>query len=122
MTETREWPTDVVLSAVTGILLCEFGKMHEMLEWMAGEPVWTHQLPRVCREAVPVVVAAQPRLQEAIEEADAVTKDNWPEWRKTWLGRYGETLTIPRMTADDHKSIGPFTELNAMIAERERGK
>lgn len=121
MAETREWPTDVVLSVVTGSLVSEFSFVHQMLEWMAGEPVWTHQLPRVCREAVPVIIAAHPSLQAAVDEAEQVTRENWSEWRRTWLDRYGETLTVPRIPAADHRSIGPLTELESMLSRRAKG-
>ena len=41
---TRTFPLDVVLSLTTGTLLCRFSDMHELIEHVAGEPVWTHQL------------------------------------------------------------------------------
>lgn len=42
MSETREFPTAVVASATSGILLCEFSKMHEFAEFVMGHPIWTH--------------------------------------------------------------------------------
>lgn len=40
--ETREFPTAVVASISSGILLCKFGDMHEAAEFLMGHPVWTH--------------------------------------------------------------------------------
>ena len=42
MAETRDFPTAVIASLSTGILLCEFGKMHEAAEFLMGHPIWTH--------------------------------------------------------------------------------
>lgn len=40
--ETREFPTAVIASLTTGVLLCEFSKMHEAAEYVMGHPIWTH--------------------------------------------------------------------------------
>jgi hypothetical protein len=42
MTETRDFPTAVIASLSTGILLCKFSEMHEAAEYLLGHPVWTH--------------------------------------------------------------------------------
>ena len=42
MTDTREFPTAVIASICTGMLLCEFSKMHEAAEYLMGHPILTH--------------------------------------------------------------------------------
>ena len=44
MTETRDFPTDVIVSLSTGRLLCKFSDMHEAAEYLMGHPIWTHHL------------------------------------------------------------------------------
>ena len=34
----------VIISAYTGVLLCDFQSMHEYIEKKLGRPVWTHEL------------------------------------------------------------------------------
>ena len=34
----------VVVSAYTGILMCNFSDVHEYIEKVLGRPVWTHEL------------------------------------------------------------------------------
>lgn len=34
----------VIVSAFTGILMCDFSDVHEYIEKILGRPVWTHQL------------------------------------------------------------------------------
>jgi len=34
----------VIISAYTGVLMCNFGDMHEYIEKILGRPVWTHEL------------------------------------------------------------------------------
>jgi len=42
----KAYPIEIVLSLTTGFLLKEggFGDMHELVEWVLGHPVWTHEL------------------------------------------------------------------------------
>ena len=40
--ETRVFPTAVIASISSGVLLCEFSKMHEAAEYLMGHPIWTH--------------------------------------------------------------------------------
>jgi hypothetical protein len=42
MKEGREFPSPVIASLSSGILLCEFGAMHEAAEYLMGHPIWTH--------------------------------------------------------------------------------
>ena len=42
MTETRDFPTEVIASLSTGVLLCPFEEMHEAAEFLMGHPIWTH--------------------------------------------------------------------------------
>lgn len=34
----------VIISAFTGVLMCDFNDVHEYIEKLLGRPVWTHQL------------------------------------------------------------------------------
>lgn len=42
VTETRDFPTAVIASLSSGVLLCEFGKVHEAAEYLMGHPIFTH--------------------------------------------------------------------------------
>jgi hypothetical protein len=109
--QTKEFATRDVLSTITGRLMGDIGGVYEVLNWMTGESVFTHQLPRIGREATPVLVAAHPALQQAIDEAEQVNQQNYAEWRQTWENRYGPTIAVPKFTVETHESIDPFSEL-----------
>jgi hypothetical protein len=40
--ETRDFPTAVIASISTSILLCKFGDMHEAAEYLMGHPIFSH--------------------------------------------------------------------------------
>lgn len=113
MPETKDFPTLDVLSAATGVLVSEsgIGAIYEVLNWMTGESLFTHQLPRVGREAQPVILALHPELRAAYEEAEQVTPANWKHWAARWKSRYGETISVPKMNLGQHESIDPLSEL-----------
>ena len=110
---TKEFPIGAVLSVVTGRLVSEnhIAGVYEVLNFMTGESLYTHQLPRVSEEAEPVILAMHPQLAEAKAEAEQVNGDNWREWLSTWTARYGATIAVPRLTIAQHERIDPQSEL-----------
>ncbi|TCM56192.1 hypothetical protein C8J36_103564 [Rhizobium sp. PP-F2F-G48] len=115
---TKIFPVDAVMSTVTGILVSEagIGCIYEVLNWMTGESVYTHQIPRISREAAPVLIALYPDMQSAIDEASQVNGDNWREWLATWRARYGDEIAVPVMNIAQHERIDPMSELVEMVS------
>ena len=107
----KDFPTGDVLSMVTGYLVSDIRGVYQVLNWMTGESVYTHQLPRIGREAAPVVLAAHPELAAAYQEAKQVNSDNWRQWLATWVERYGPTISVPKFNEDQHERIDPLSEL-----------
>lgn len=107
----KEFATCDVLSTVTGVLIAKIDGVYEVLNWMTGESVFTHQIPRISREAIPVILARHPHLQQAVDEAPQVTPDNYLQWRQTWEDRYGLTVAVPKFTAETHERVDPISEL-----------
>lgn len=43
MTETRDFPSPVIASLSSGVMLCKsFGEIHEAAEYLMGHPIFTH--------------------------------------------------------------------------------
>lgn len=111
MTETQDFPTDAVVSAITGVLIVEdIGEVYKVCAYAAGEPVWTHQLPRVGRE-LQTVMMLRPELASLPTESGAVNPDNWRDWRDGLIRRLGPTLAVPRLKSAEHERIDPLSEL-----------
>lgn len=76
MATEREFPTAGVMSTVTGRLMGDIGDVYQVLNWMTGESVYTHQIPRICREAVPIMrVEEHERIDPISELAERVHPD-----------------------------------------------
>lgn len=108
---TREFDLGDVLSITTDRLLSEHGikGVYEILNFMTGESLFTHQLPRVRREAAPVILKVHPQLR-TIDDS-SVTPDNWKQFLADQKAKFGERLSIPTLTADQHERIEPVSEL-----------
>ena len=56
-------------------------------------------LPRVMREARPVLLAAHPQLSSVDEDAE-ITAENVEAWLAAQIALFGETLPVPKLNQD----------------------
>jgi hypothetical protein len=114
MRNFRTISPEVALSITTGVLLCDFSALHEAIEFIAGGPVWTHQIPRVGKECRAQLLRWHPILKDI--DASGVTTDSY----QVWLAEQKEHLNIKEFVvwrADEFVAkINPIEELEAMIA------
>lgn len=107
--KTERFHLGAVLSMTTDKLLCQMDDIYKLAAHLAGEPVWTHQLPRVMRESKPHLLAQFPAL--AAVTGDEVTPDNFEVWLHERVAEHGEWFDVAPMSADQHESIDPLSEL-----------
>lgn len=107
-----------ILTATTGVLVAPTGMagLQELLEWMTGGLVWTHQLGRAADACQPVLLAQFPWV------AGIVTPD-WSGVRRgeaenavgAWLAGqaavHGEWHAVGRIPAGAFELINPVAEL-----------
>lgn len=60
---SRKFALGVVLSATTGKLLCPFDELHEFLDYLTGQSLFTHQLPRASQSARPYILSVYEDLE-----------------------------------------------------------
>lgn len=109
--QTKDFHLGDILSITTGKLVSprHIEGVYDILNWMSGEQLFTHQLPRVMREAAPVLLRAHPAL-EAVKPTTLSPEDVAP-WLAEQVAAIGEMLPVPKMTKDEHESIDPMSEL-----------
>lgn len=115
MSDTKPFHIGDVLSITTGCLLSprHMEGVYDILHWMTGESIYTHQIPRCIREAAPVLLAMHPQLGD-IGEIE-VAPDTFDAFLAVQVTRFGETLPVPKMTEDQHERIEPISELAEKI-------
>lgn len=106
------FPTTVVITLYTGRLCCNIQDVCEALNYLTGEDVFTHQIPRVLREVQPFMLEMFPQLERTIKEAESIaSEDTLLEWRSIWNMRYGAEMTLPKLPSERHEKINPIDEL-----------
>lgn len=114
MSDPREFPMDVILTGSTGAMLCRdgFGKFHEFAEYMAGGPVWTHELVALAPILKAEILRQHPDLPTEAEVTPE-TFEAWLETEEVCLGTSRTMTPIP----DYARTAGPIQTLVDMVGE-----
>lgn len=133
-----------ILSVTTGRLVSSrhIEGLYDILNFLTGDELFTHQLPRVFRECAPwlrtqfpLLFPDAPPMKEALEgldkllaldgddkEARELTISHWVDAVRTKCANFPEVLPemIPvyEMGADMHTHIDPMEEAAAMFGEK----
>lgn len=110
---TRTFGTGAVLSAYTGYFVTEkFSDVHELIEHLAGGPVWTHQLGPAMEALKPALLAQLPWLGEIEAPAPFNGEEHCRNWVALVSATYGAEHEIA--TVEGGWSRNPITGLAAM--------
>jgi hypothetical protein len=127
-----------VLSVTTPRLLSSrhMEGVYEILNFLTGDSLYTHQLPRACREVRPWMATQFPQLMDGTPEIDAMLKqldiniEACPPERESRgkacsdfvervRVRFGlpEYLAVYEMPCEQHTHIDPIEEAKAMVGD-----
>jgi hypothetical protein len=117
-TQTRRFHLGDILTITTGRLVSprHMDGIYDLLNFMTGDNLMTHQLPRASRECEPHLRSQHPDLAEIqVPDFSAVRRDRVEAWVTEWLGRqvakYGEYREVAPLAAGEHTAINPLAEL-----------
>ena len=113
--KTKEFHIGDVLSITTGRLVSprHIGGVYDILNFMTGDNLFTHQLPRVSNECKPYLFEWHPQLKDV--DASEVTPENWQEWLNEQVTRFGEDLTVRQIPEERHERRDPIEEMVEMV-------
>lgn len=86
--------------------------VYEILNFMTGDSIYTHQIPRVCRECRPALLAQYPALANWVDD---VTPENVVRRLADAVKQFGAELSVEPLAKDDHERIDPVSELAETI-------
>lgn len=103
-----------VLTVTTGKLVStrNMKGVYEILNFMTGDNLLTHQLPRAIEECKPFLLSQFPQIVEVT--GDEVTGDNWKEWLEQQIDKFGMCFDVEPIPSGKHKHIDPIDELIQM--------
>jgi hypothetical protein len=111
-------PLGDVLTITTGALVSRdhMDGVYRILNYMTGDNLFTHQLPRAMDEARPVILAQHPWLASIASPVfpDGVTAGDVYAWLDAMEAEHGATVDLEPMAPEDHTHIDPISELGLM--------
>jgi hypothetical protein len=112
--QTRPFHLGDILSVTTGTFMAPRGveALYDLLGFMTGDTLFTHQLPRAADECAPRLLEQHPDLAEVQvpDWQDGVDRTVVEAWLAEQVGRYGETRDVAPLVAEDHTHIDPIVE------------
>lgn len=94
MSETRDFPTAVIASITSGVMLCDsFGDIHEAAEYLMGHPIWTHHFAdkQLASEMQRTALEQCPGLPTDLSH---VSHDNWRAAVSELERKLGKTVKV----------------------------
>ncbi|MEO3869357.1 hypothetical protein ABGB18_11045 [Nonomuraea sp. B12E4] len=113
MPETRDFHLGDILSITTGMLVSpsHIDGVYRILNWMTGDNLFTHQLPRVGEACKGSLLQQHPDLADVQVPEDLDGKEAVLAWLSEQVARFGETRPVARLDPADHTRIDPFDEI-----------
>ena len=134
--QTKQFHLGDVLSITTGRLVSQrhIDGVYDILNFMTGDNLFTHQLPRASDECKPYLVEQFPQLATAeldsaiAELSDALKSKNGKakakkvvaDWLVKQVAKYGETFAVKPVPTDAHEVKNPIAEAAEMMGGPEK--
>ena len=115
--ETRDFHIADVLSVTTGRLfsLRMVEGVQDILSFMCGHSVMTHEIPRAIRTAGPHLLRQHPQLRDV--DLSALNWETANTHISGWVDQFGETLPCDPLPAGAYEACDPVEEVQAMVGE-----
>ncbi len=115
---TRKFDLGDVLSITTGRLVSKRGMdgLYDILNYMTGDNLYTHQLPRASDECQPWLLRQHPQLTKVIVLKWKDEADVW-QWLTAQEALFGSQLVVEPIPADDHAQKDPIEELEEVAGK-----
>lgn len=100
-----------ILSITTGIMMSprHMDGIADILKFMTGDVLYTHQLPRARLECAPFLLKQHPQLENISFEP--ITAENYSAVLEGLCAEYGEQLLVTKLPLHAHEVIDPMSEM-----------
>lgn len=113
----RNFDLGTVLSVTTGIFLApDIGNVYDLLNYMTGDNLFTHQLPRAADRCRVVIIAQHPELANV--DVLTVRNNDWHAFLAEQVAIYGNEIRVGPIPPDDYTHVDPIQELYDMHKRR----
>jgi hypothetical protein len=115
---TRTFDLGDILSIADRRLVSPRGMagIYDILNFMTGDNLFTHQVPRAIRECQPELLRQHPQLA-AIDKGRKLTAETVPGWLATQKRLFGNELPVAPLAQQVWTRIDPLLEAEAMVGK-----
>lgn len=110
MSDTKYFDISDVLSITHERLVStrHMDGVYDILNFMTGENLFTHSLPRAAEVCKPALLAQFPQLAE--DSAEHIDATNWKAWLLSMRVKHGDVLPVKKLDADRYVPMHPLSE------------
>ncbi len=117
----KNFDLGTVLSLTTHRMLSEMDKIQDALEYVTGDPIWTHQIPRVMGQVTPYVLSLYPQLEGVGLNEPINSKEEAIAFVNSQKEVFGDSLPLsPMSKSDGYSYVDPIEEAVEMTSGRTR--
>lgn len=108
-----------ILSVTTGRLVSPshmdgiYG-IYSILNWMTGDNLFTHQLPRATEDCAGPLLEQHPDLAAVVVPDDFESAEHVFAWLDEQIARFGERRPVAPIAPERHLRVDPITEIRMM--------
>ena len=113
-----KFTTAAVISAATGKLVCPIDRLYAIYNYLTGDNLFTHQLPRAYRACDSWVKEQCPWTQEL--NVDLCNRDNWQAWLADAEQKYGAEHELAPLPAGIWQSCDPIQEAIELMEDKSK--
>ncbi|MCX4809035.1 hypothetical protein OG601_47120 [Streptomyces sp. NBC_01239] len=116
MTDTRLYALADILTMTTGRLLSTRGieAVYNIANWMTGDSLMTHQLPRAADICGPALLAQHPRLADVVPP-EGIDAPDLMAWLADTERQHGQELPVAPLPDGAWEHRNPIEELCDMV-------
>lgn len=120
MAETREFDLGDILSITTDRLVSprHMEGVYDILNYMTGDNLFTHQLPRASRECQGPLLEQLPQLVNVDVPEEFEGKQHVEDWLFATKLIFGESLTVSPLATGRHEFRDPIMDADQMMGNR----
>lgn len=118
MDEVKEYGLDDILTITTSILLSSrhMDGVYDILGYMTGEELFTHQLPRAAEQCRPELLRQHPQLADVTIAEDAnLGEEGAKKFVAEQVKLFGEKLPVRPLATHAGPHVSPIEELADMV-------
>lgn len=114
----RDFHIGDILSVATGRLVSprHIEGVYDILNFMTGDELFTHALPRAAEQCKPHLLQQHPQLEEV--DASKVNERNWKRWLGRQAVKYGSELPVEPLPLKDRTIKDPISELREKFPDK----